>query len=219
MKYRKIMLNASSKKLFFSSTMIDASGFTVEETSTSATTSDSIAATTTFITGSTTTVYAECLSSICFNYGSLTSDCRCECLTPWVGDDCSFCPLECINGGQLNKFLCYCICEPEWTGDDCSSPTTPKSNAEVKPNNVPVIVAVISAVAATSFVLAVLAILAKKRSNNPEETGEMPEGNVPMAVANKIDNWPNESPFVQYQFPLTHPLHLLRRPLRCRILF
>ena len=172
-------------------------GSTVEETSTSATTSDSFAATTTFITGSTTTVYAECLSTICYNHGSLTSDCRCECLFPWVGNDCSFCPLECINGGWLNEFLCFCICDPEWTGDDCSSPTTAESKEEPEPNYVPVIVAVFSAVAATSFVLAVLAILAKKRSNNPEITGEMPEGNIPMAVANKIDNCPNEPPFVQ----------------------
>ena len=218
---------------FFSSTMIDADGSSVEEGSTPATAFVPTAATTTFITGSTveitstsattsdifasptysptkfpyamlvndsptthtSTLAPTCLP--CYNYGSLTSDCRCECLAPWVGDDCSFCPLECINGGQLNEFLCYCICEPEWTGDDCSSPTTPESKEEPEPNNVPVIVAVISAVAATSFVLAVLAILAIKRSNNPEETGEMPEGKVPIAVANKIDNWPNEPPFVQ----------------------
>ncbi|KAL3800623.1 hypothetical protein HJC23_006085 [Cyclotella cryptica] len=73
-----------------------------------------------FIQGKTGSYYTECLSSVCFNGGVKTGDCGCKCVAPWVGPDCSFCPLECSNGGSLNKESCSCSCQPEWTGNDCS---------------------------------------------------------------------------------------------------
>lgn len=66
-----------------------------------------------------------CLSAICYHGGKKTDECRCECKAPWLGRNCSICPLECKNGGLL-KDDCSCSCKPEWTGNDCS-----KCNDEV----------------------------------------------------------------------------------------
>ena len=65
-------------------------------------------------------IYTECLSSFCNSGGEKTGDCGCECVAPWTGYDCSICPLECKNGGQLEDISCSCSCKPEWTGEDCS---------------------------------------------------------------------------------------------------
>lgn len=70
--------------------------------------------------GSKGTIYTDCLSSFCYNGGTKTGECGCDCVAPWSGPDCSFCPLECMNGGRINESSCSCSCEPEWTGQDCS---------------------------------------------------------------------------------------------------
>jgi hypothetical protein len=61
-----------------------------------------------YIQGKTGSYYTECLSSNCLNGGIKTGDCGCDCVTPWAGHDCSFCPLECYNGGSINEESCSC---------------------------------------------------------------------------------------------------------------
>lgn len=65
-------------------------------------------------------------------YGTLNSDCQCECWKFYTGSDCSIrdcSDIPCENGTQDE--LCNCACDANWMGRSCNEPLTPACETTV----------------------------------------------------------------------------------------